>query len=114
MTLPAAPGRSPPTRRNDQPDSRKGADGLLRRWLPTGPHGGPQLVRADRGYWDDRTCTVSLINLDTVDARATRSRRAGRSVALPRQRYVTGAWSREYFIAQSAAKSARTDTATDH
>ncbi|MGP3953973.1 MOSC domain-containing protein [Streptomyces sp. 7N604] len=64
------PEQAPVTVLLDQPDSREGADALLRRWLPAGPHGGPQLVRADRGYWDDRTGTVSLINLDTVKALA--------------------------------------------
>ncbi|MGP4003747.1 MOSC domain-containing protein [Streptomyces sp. 8N706] len=64
------PGRAPVTVSLDQPESREDADALLRQWLPAGPHGGPELVRADRGYWDDRTGAVSLINLDTVDALA--------------------------------------------
>ncbi|MER0484082.1 FAD-binding oxidoreductase [Streptomyces sp. Edi2] len=62
--------QSPVTVLLDQPESRREADALLRHWLPAGPYGGPELVRADRGYWDDRTGTVSLINLDTVNALA--------------------------------------------
>ncbi|RII08643.1 Flavohemoprotein [Streptomyces sp. YIM 130001] len=52
----------------DDTTSRERATAALREWFPGEIDASAALVQADNAYWDERDGTVSLINLDSVDA----------------------------------------------
>ncbi|MGP3990098.1 MOSC domain-containing protein [Streptomyces sp. 3N207] len=52
----------------DDPGSLERATAALREWFPGEIDASAALVHADNAYWDEQDGTVSVINLDSVDA----------------------------------------------